>query len=202
MNGQYIGYSQVSHALSEFEITDQLVEENVLLSSSNGANQSRDQDKFRERNLRCLSAAQAGSVIFDYTIRSQIVWEKGKKEVPCAESAMLSVKVEYLEKAVPVTASLLDAEENEICRLQFEGETEFTIEDPHLWSSEDPYLYTFFMETRGEVIAEQIGIREITVDGNVVLINRRPVRFRGVNRHDWDPVSGPVVMTIYAGIWR
>ncbi len=199
LNGQYIGYSQVSHALSEFEITDQLVEgENVLavlvLKWCDGS-YLEDQDKFRVSGIfrDVYLLRRPDQYIFDYTIRSQIVWEEGKKEVPRAESAMLSVKVEYLEKAAPVTASLLDAEENEICRFQFEGETEFTIEDPHLWNSEDPYLYTLFMETRGEVIAEQIGIREITVEGNVVLINRRPVRFRGVNRHDWDPVSGPVV---------
>lgn len=105
LNGQYIGYSQVSHALSEFEITDQLVEgENVLavlvLKWCDGS-YLEDQDKFRVSGIfrDVYLLRRPDQCIFDYTIRSQIVWEEGKKEVPRAESAMLSVKVEYLEKA-------------------------------------------------------------------------------------------------------
>ncbi|MBQ1492102.1 MAG: beta-galactosidase, partial [Blautia sp.] len=50
-----------------------------------------------------------------------------------------------------------------------------------------------YLETSGEIISEQVGFREVCVDKNVVLVNKRPVKFRGVNRHDSDPATGPVV---------
>ena len=40
------------------------------------------------------------------------------------------------------------------------------------------------------MITEYIGIREIHVENSVVYINGAPVKFRGVNRHDSDPVTG------------
>ena len=46
------------------------------------------------------------------------------------------------------------------------------------------------LETEHEVITEYVGIREIHVANSVVYINGAPVKFRGVNRHDSDPVTG------------
>lgn len=85
------------------------------------------------------------------------------------------------------------------------------VEAPHLWSDEDPYLYTLVMtlynpETGAyyESISQQLGFREITFtkttyDANynnttpyyqTMLINGKSFMFRGVNRHDNDPLTG------------
>lgn len=67
------------------------------------------------------------------------------------------------------------------------------VEDPHLWTAETPYLYTIVYTTANETITDHVGIREISVDGNVVKVNGKPIKIHGVNRHDSDPVTGPVI---------
>ena len=69
----------------------------------------------------------------------------------------------------------------------------FIVDDPHLWSAETPYLYTVVIETAGETIVDHIGIREISTEGGVLRVNRQRVTLHGVNRHDSDPATGPVI---------
>ena len=88
------------------------------------------------------------------------------------------------------------------------------LDNPHLWSDEDPYLYTMVLSlynrqsgTYYESISQQLGIREIeftktVVDGNynnqtgeyqAVKLNGKTFKFRGTNRHDVDPQTGRYV---------
>ncbi|MBW3079499.1 glycoside hydrolase family 2 TIM barrel-domain containing protein [Bifidobacterium simiiventris] len=64
------------------------------------------------------------------------------------------------------------------------------VDDPKLWTAETPYLYTVVYTTANETITDHVGIREISVDGNVVKVNGKPIKIHGVNRHDSDPVTG------------
>ena len=66
----------------------------------------------------------------------------------------------------------------------------FEIEHPKLWNPEEPYLYTMRIDTAKECITDRVGIREIYVKDKIVYVNGQPVKFRGVNRHDSDPVTG------------
>lgn len=119
----FVGYSQVSHALSEFDVSDVIAEgENAL-------------------DVLVLKWCD-GSYLEDTAIR---------------------IHTKYLDHPVPVNASMFDADGKLV------------------------------LETENEVITEQIGIREIHTEGNVMYINGVPVKFRGVNRHDSDPVTGFVI---------
>lgn len=73
------------------------------------------------------------------------------------------------------------------------------LEAPHLWSAETPYLYqvrlsTFLGEEKLEETTVPFGFRryEINKDG-VFRVNGAPVKLRGVNRHEFDPVTGYAV---------
>lgn len=59
--------------------------------------------------------------------------------------------------------------------------------------AEEPVLYTLQIEAAGEYISEAVGLREIRIEGGEFRLNGSPVRFRGVNRHDSDPVTGYAV---------
>jgi beta-galactosidase len=67
------------------------------------------------------------------------------------------------------------------------------------WSSERPVRYlleTTLLDPVGRVVERAttwIGFRSVAVVGNELLINRRAVLIRGVNRHDFDPATGRVV---------
>lgn len=194
LNGKYIGYSQVSHALAEFDVTEYLVEgENVLavlvLKWCDGS-YLEDQDKFRMSGIfrDVYLMRRPRQCLFDYFISTEISWQ-GEK----AESVQVRIRAEYLDREIPVTATVLDPDGKEAAQAVFRGSTSFEIEKPRLWNSEEPFLYTLYLETTSEVITEKIGVREVRTVGNVLQINRRPVKLRGVNRHDSNPVTGPVV---------
>lgn len=72
----------------------------------------------------------------------------------------------------------------------------FTLDNPHKWSAEDPYLYALTLTLYDgkkrvlEVIPQDIGFRKIERKGKQVLVNGRPILFKGVNRHEMDPLTG------------
>lgn len=69
------------------------------------------------------------------------------------------------------------------------------VEKPQLWTAETPTLYTLelVLSTKGKEgqrIKQRIGLREISIDGNRLLLNGRPIKLRGVTHHDLDPYTG------------
>lgn len=189
LNGKYVGYSQVTHANSEFDVTDYLCEGQnllaVLVLKWCDGSYLEDQDKFRMtgiiRDVYLLKRPE--SMIYDYDVRTQI-----------AENyAYVKLGIRYLGQVIPVRAKLFDTEENLMAESVFEDYASLQLERPQLWNSEEPYLYKLILETDREVITEYVGVREIHVENNVVYINGSPVKFRGVNRHDSDPVTGSVI---------
>lgn len=209
LNGSYVGYSQVSHSTSEFDVTKLLVNGTnrlaVLVLKWCDGSYLEDQDKFRMsgifRDVYLLKRPEQG--IFDYFIRTK---QTGAKAVVTAD-------ISYYNAVVPTTATLYDAEERAIGFWKFapgdafeeknpaEAETfsagrvtvEFEIEHPIFWNAEHPYLYTIAFETKGEVITDRVGIRSISIEDRKVCFNGQPIVFQGVNRHDSDPVTGFVI---------
>lgn len=178
LNGSYVGYSQVSHSTSEFDVTDLLVEGSnklaVLVLKWCDGSYLEDQDKFRMsgifRDVYLLKRPEEH--IRDLSIVTTL------KE--------LTVR---LECPVPVHASLYDGEVL-LCEATAKDELTIAPENIVPWNAEMPKLYTLYLETEGEVICERIGFRQIGIVNNVVMVNGNPVHFRGVNRHDSDPVTG------------
>lgn len=54
----------------------------------------------------------------------------------------------------------------------------------------NPYLYKLILETENEVIVDHIALRKIEIKDQVIYLNGQKIKFRGVNRHDSDPVTG------------
>ncbi|KAB8294355.1 glycoside hydrolase family 2 TIM barrel-domain containing protein [Bifidobacterium avesanii] len=248
LNGEFVGYSQVSHSTSEFEVT-QLLEDGentlaVLVLKWCDGSYMEDQDKFRTsgifRDVYLLKRPERA--VRDYFVRTPVTplasdW--GETE------ARVEIDLDFYDGVVvPVTAVLRDEDGNEVARAEsveigdaravepaeyVEASTgdhtattaAFTprahvtlrVEDPTLWNAEQPYLYTLALASAGEVaagevaagedttgedapsevITQPLGIREIAVVGGVVTVNGRPIKIHGVNRHDSDPVTGPVI---------
>ena len=72
------------------------------------------------------------------------------------------------------------------------------VKQPHLWTAETPYLYTLraYVKEKGRTLqtfTHKIGIREITITGNVLKVNGKPVKLRGVNAHSTDPLTVKVI---------
>lgn len=70
--------------------------------------------------------------------------------------------------------------------------------DASLWTAETPVLYTVdYTLCQGKKdtqhFTQRFGIRQLTVDGNILKLNGRPVKLRGVNYHATDPRTVKVV---------
>lgn len=74
-----------------------------------------------------------------------------------------------------------------------------TVRMPLRWTAETPYLYTLELALRqpdgevAEVVRLRVGFRSVEVKAGKVLVNGSPIMLRGVNRHEFDPVSGHVL---------
>ena len=187
INGSYVGYSQVSHMTSEFDITDLLQDgENtiaVLVMKWCDGSYLEDQDKFRMsgifRDVYILKRPE--QAISDYYIKTKIedLFATVELDVKFYSSANVKVSIEDKNGAVVAVGSIAE-----------EGIAVLEIASPELWNTENPYLYKLILETENEVIVDHIALRKIEIKDQVIYLNGQKIKFRGVNRHDSDPVTG------------
>ena len=187
LNGCFIGYSEVPHSPSEFDITDKLADGRnrlaVLVLKYSDGSYLEDQDKFRWsgifRDVHLLDRPEEH--IADYTVSADM-------------TGLVKLSLDAMRGNPEVKVELSDAEGNAIGHAVAESSVvSFSIENPHLWSAEDPYLYTLKLSVPGETIIQKVGCRSVWIDKGVVLFNGKAVKFLGVNRHESNPWTGAVV---------
>ncbi len=185
INGEFAGYSQVSHHTSEFDITDLLTEGTnritaVVLKWCDGT-YLEDQDKFRLsgifRDVYVLSRPE--KCISDYRIIA----------VPdyACENGIMKITVCGADAAI----RLYDGDKAILSADVANGrEYTFNIDNVKLWSAETPYLYRLEIESGSELIGERVGFRSVSVADGVLKVNGRHIKIFGVNRHDSYPDTG------------
>ncbi|GAA3609357.1 glycoside hydrolase family 2 TIM barrel-domain containing protein [Microlunatus ginsengisoli] len=60
------------------------------------------------------------------------------------------------------------------------------------WTAESPRLYEAIVASAGERVTLRVGFRTVAIVGAQLLVNGAPITFRGMNRHETDPVLGRV----------
>ena len=192
LNGKFIGYSQISHSISEFDITQEILEGKntmaVLVLKWCDGTYFEDQDKFRMsgifRDVYILERAKPR--IVDYKIDTDINLEN--------KIGFLNFKVTDKVNNPNITYSLLNPK-GEVIQSGLINNDSVTlkIEDVELWNPEEPLLYTLLIKTEDEVIKEKVGMRVISVEDSVLKLNGVNVKLRGVNHHDSHPLNGYVM---------
>lgn len=192
LNGQFVGYSQVSHSTSEFDATPYLrAGKNtiaVLVLKWCDGSYFEDQDKLRMSGIfrDVYLLRRPINHIRDFTVRTPL--SEGYTK------AAVTVSMEFRKETAPVAYILSDPVGREIASgVSEDGSISISVADPVLWNAENPALYTLALTCCGETIYQAVGLREIKRDGAVVLLNGRKIKFRGVNRHDSDSVVGYAV---------
>lgn len=188
LNGKYVGYSQVSHATSEFDVTSLIREGDnmlaVLVLKWCDGSYMEDQDKFRMsgifRDVYLLNRPE--DCIYDYFIKTHLDRVSGKAEV--------EISISYLDNEIPVHVYIENREGKPLTEADGSSHLTLELKNIKLWSAETPYLYTVILETANEVITEQLGLREIFIQDGVLYFNGQNIKLHGVNRHDSDPVTG------------
>jgi len=182
VNGVQKGFSQISHAVSEFDVTDLVVNgENtvdVLVLKWCMSSYLECQDKFRFsgifRNVYLLT--RPTEHITDYKIETAFDGDAGVMTFTNESPVAITVQFENATKTVPA-----------------EGVATFRVEQVKKWSPDTPALYPLTLFANGEKIPETVGFREVRIDGKVFKVNGDAVKLRGVNRHDFHPETAATV---------
>ena len=195
VNGSFAGYSQISHSTSEFDITD-LVHPGqntvaVLVLKWCDGTYLEDQDKFRTSGIfrDVYLLRREPRHIRDYFVHTKLS--------PDLRPADIHVDLELWGDSPEVHSvhyHLYDPQGDPVASGRtYESWFDIHLDRAELWNAESPNLYTLVLRYTDEYIAEFVGLREIHVSNRVVYVNGQAIKFRGVNRHDSDPVLGPAV---------
>ena len=189
-NGEFIGYSQVSHCTSEMNITDALTDgENtfeVLVVKQCDGSYLEDQDFFRLSGI----------------FRDVYILERDKVRlsdffVDCDVSdsfdfAEITVKPQLTESA-EILWELLNPDGINIAKGSASGDFTVEIENPILWNCEVPLSYTLLMTVGKEKITQSVAVKRIEIKNRCLLLNGKKIKIYGINRHDSNPETGYAV---------
>ena len=135
---------------------------------------------FRDVTLMAVPATH----LADLTIRTKNTGE-----------VTVETKIEHADKRTTVMYEILDA-----CgeKVAWGNSPRLWVCEPHLWTAETPYLYTLRTtllqkEKPLQTFEHRFGFRELTVEGNILKLNGRPVKLRGVTSHSTDPSTVKVI---------
>ena len=204
VNGKFVGYSEDSKTAAEFDLTKYLKpgQKNLIAMQVMrwcDGSYLEDQDFWRftgiAREVYLYARPQAH--VQDIFITPDLVNNY--------QDGTLNVKLNLANaKGKTVELSLKDAQGNEVAAqtatVGGNGKAEFKMEvkNPKKWTAETPNLYTLYTTLSDksktiEVIPQRVGFRKVEIVNAQVLVNGQPVLFKGVNRHEMNPLTGYVV---------
>ena len=182
INGTCIGYSQISHSPSEWDISAQVREgENtidVIVLKWSAGSYLECQDKFRFSGIfrSVYLLVRPPHHIRDFKIETNIKSEDGILVVTNLSDIPFSVKFLNIVKEVSPN-----------------GQIEFNTKNVKKWTADNPELYDVVLFAEGEKILQRIGFRTVGVRDGIYLINDEKIKLKGVNRHEFSPAGGASV---------
>jgi len=202
LNGEFVGYSQGSKTPAVFNITDKVMSgENkvaVQVYRFSDGSYLEGQDTWRvsglERDVYLYAVSKTR--IADFFVKAELNDD--------LKSGYFSLDIDFLQddetaEEMTIKAVLTGSSEtlfDSIAVVKKSILFESVIDHVNPWSAEDPYLYNLqinLYNSQEEVIesfTQQVGFKRVEIiDGNL-LVNGKAIMFRGVNRHEWDPVRG------------
>lgn len=210
LNGEFVGYSQGSRLTSEFDITPHIKQGKNLLAvkaymySDGSYIENQDMWWFGGIMRDVCVITRPKIHISDYKVDSLLcnAYQDGSLKVDVEltnhDGASQKGKVEFKlikdGKDVFSQEVAFELQKGERKSIVFEE----TIKEVKQWSAEHPNLYIGIItmatdHSKQEVIPQQIGFRLIENKDGVLYINNKPVKLKGVNRHDWNMNTGRVV---------
>lgn len=212
INGKYVGYGQGSKTPMEFNITPYLKSGKNMIALEvyrfSDGSYLEGQDMWRVSGLEreVYLYANPETSIHDFFVGSDLDdnYEAGKFDlaVSLRQVGVTSVSDHVLnyslldgEAEVSTGSTAITVSNNGIAEYKFTDE----VPGVRKWTAETPELYTLIirlLNDKGETlqsVSQQIGFRNIRIQGGQLLVNGEAINFRGVNRHEHDPRTGKYV---------
>lgn len=196
LNGEFVGYSEDSFTPSDFDLSPYVREGvnklAVQVFKWTSSSWCEDQDFFRFSGIYRSVFLYAVPALHVEDIKIQTLFGESLDKARFVAEFKLkgqgSLKLTLRDNEKILFEKSIAAGDG--------VKVEETIDSPHLWSGEDPYLYDFEIEvlgTEGEVlefITQKVGFRKFEMKDNRMLLNGKRIVFKGVNRHEFSSVSG------------
>ena len=196
LNGQFVGYSEDSFTPSEFELTEYVKEgENKLAAQVfkwTASSWCEDQDFYRFSGIY--------RDVYLYTVPEVHVYDLQIRAIPdeTLSTAALEIRTNTWGKGTVKITLSKDGETVIEDKKALDGEEIYSwkVEDPVLWSAEDPQLYDLVLEVYNEagelqeVVPQKVGFRRFEMKDGIMTLNGKRIVFKGVNRHEFSSVSG------------
>lgn len=207
VNGHYVGMNKGSRLAAEFDISSYLIAgENKIVSV---VSKWADSTYIEDQDMWWMSGIFRDVYIF----ATPNIYLEDFQVICTLEKDSASVNIESTivcmtnTQSITIHYQLYDREDNLIDETKCTEDisnlknnfNRLIVLNPHLWTSETPYLYylyiTLFDSANGiiGVIPHKIGLREITLENNILHLNGAYFEMHGINRHDFDPKHGRCV---------
>jgi beta-galactosidase len=212
VNGKFVGYSEDSFTPSEFDITKyiKIGENDLAVEVYRWCTGSwlEDQDMIRlsgiVRDVFVYSTPKVHIRDFEVVTNLDNRYEnadlKFKINVQKYSEDLkgnFSIEIELLDQN---NESILNDPINLKKRLTSKDEVVFEtgqkIMNPQKWSAENPVLYNLVLtlkNSEGTIIESEgckVGFRKFELKDNLMTINGKVIKFKGVDRHEFDPRNG------------
>lgn len=185
INHRFVGYSQVSHMTSEFEVSQYMnAGENliqVLVLKWCDGTYLEDQDKYRWSGIFREVYLLLRDPVHVVDIYARPVLNETYTRGACPTE--ITVLGEGLVEYQLLRPNGMQIESGSLY-IKEQGTIDFLVDDPELWSDEEPNLYTLLITCGGETIPVKVGFRHIEVKDGVLYFNGEKIKLKGVNRHD------------------
>ncbi len=206
VNGKAVGYAEDSFTVDAFDITDAVKPgPNVVAVAVYrwcDGSWLEDQDFFRLagifRDVHVMALPKARVADLFVTTDLDEAYRDAALRVAVegtADAAGAEVDAVLLDTAGKTVATLASSALKVPSRGAPRAVLEAAVRAPRLWSAEDPALYDLVVRLRqgGRLVdaaAVRVGFREVEIRDGVLLFNGKPVKLKGVNRHEMHPDRG------------
>ncbi|RSK29106.1 DUF4981 domain-containing protein [Bacillus sp. HMF5848] len=205
LNGEFVGYSEDSFTPADFDLTSYLLDgENKLaveVYQRSTGSWLEDQDFWRFSGIfRDVYLYTVPDIhVFDADIRAELdaTFTKGTLNADMTFLKGVPEKAKVVGELYDRAGQLVASSNGELKNKS--GQLLIHIDNPELWSAEQPYLYTLYLQIFNEsgdlveVVPHRIGFRRFELINKVMHINGKRIIFKGVNRHEFNCYHGRTV---------
>lgn len=211
INGKFVGYAEDSFTPSEFDITKYIkVGENSLAVEVYRwctGSWLEDQDMIRlsgiVRDVFIYSTPKIHIRDFEILAELTDLYENGSLKVNVKIRKYsdeikdgCAIECTLYDSAGKMVFEPLNVKKRFSTKDEIKVELEQSILKPQKWSAEHPNLYDLILtlkDSGGKILESEgckIGFRKFEIKDDLMMINGKEIKFKGVNRHEFDPREG------------
>ena len=214
LNGQYVGYTQGSNNVAEFDITKYLkkgIDNRLAVQVFRWSDGSylECQDMFRMsgifREVYLYNTPQMA--VRDHYVTSDVHIDANHVADATVNVQLTLDNRDNLRGKKIIVAKIFNPKGEKIQenRVEMSGadgsqaNIKLCVPNAELWSAELPTLYTLRIIQQDEqgndemAFSTKVGLRKVEVKGSLLYVNEKRVFLKGVNRHDTSPKNGRAV---------